>query len=314
MNEPFPPWLEPPARSLDERLRRGGLPHALLFAGPRGCGKRRLAEWLVARVLCAAPAPDGSACGNCRECALRRAGTHPDLWRTEPQERADGRLRNEILIEQIRELIAHLAVGRQRGGSSVAVIDPADRLNLPAANALLKTLEEPGAGRLLVLIADEPGRLPATIRSRCTRVELRVPAWAPSLTWLMARGLTREVAEEALRLADGLPLRALELVREGAVSLFAAVGSELRELARGTTSATVLAKIWAGDRPELRLRLAQRLAVDALARRALTDPVLFSKLDAWLGEAGRVRQELSTPLRSEVLIAALLARWPAFSS
>lgn len=314
MIEPLPPWLESPARSLDERLRHVGLPHALLLAGPHGCGKRRLAEWLVARVLCAAPTPDGSACENCRECTLRRAGTHPDLWRTTPRERADGRLRNEILIEQIRELIAHLAVTGQRRVVSVAVIDPADRLNLAAANALLKTLEEPAAGRLLVLIADEPGRVPATIRSRCLRVELRVPAREPSLTWLMARGLAREVAEEALRLADGLPLQALELVREGAVSLFAAVGSELRELSRGATSATALAKIWAGDRPELRLHLAQRLAADALARRALTDPMLFSKLDAWLVEAGRVRQELSTPLRSEVMIAALLARWPALES
>lgn len=310
MSETLPPWIGELARSLHRRLKGEGLPHALLICGARGVGKRRLADWLAARVLCADPGEDGTACGRCRECVLRLAGTHPDLWRTEPGERADGRRRQDIVIEQIRELGARLAAAGQRSGSCVAIVDPADRLTPPAANAFLKTLEEPGAGRLLILVADEAAWVPATIRSRCARIELRAPPRALAHSWLVERGLTPELAAEALSLAEGSPFRALALAGEGAVALSAAVASELGQLARGGVSAAALARAWAADRPELRLILAERLAMCSLRPRALTDPELFSKLETWLVEAARVRQELHTPLRGEFLLAALLARWP----
>jgi DNA polymerase-3 subunit delta' len=310
VSEALPPWLGEIALALDQRLRSGGLPHALLIAGPRGLGKRRLVDWLVARVLCMAPGPDGTACGRCRECILRLAGTHPDLWRTEPQERADGGRRQEILIDQIRELIPHLAAAGQRGGHCLAIVDPADRLTPSAANAFLKTLEEPAPRRLLILVADEVERVPATVRSRCTRIEVRTPSPAHALSWLEEQGLDGESARKALELADGQPLRALELAGGDALALSAAVASELSELARGTLSAAALARDWVADRPELRMRLAERFAWRWLRPRALTDPALFSKLEAWLAEAERVRQELSTPLRAEFLIAGVLARWP----
>lgn len=309
MSPTLPPWLSEWATRLHERVRRGRLPHALLFCGPRGCGKRLLADWLVALVLCVSPAADGSACGRCRECVLRRAGTHPDVWRSEPTDRPDGRRRHEILIEQVRELIAHLAVAGQRSGTSIAVIDPADRLNAAAANAFLKTLEEPAPGRLLILIADEPARVRATIRSRCTRIEVRMPPAEVSLPWLLAQGLRREMAEEALRLAEGQPLRALAMAEDGSVALARTIAGELDDLAAGRTSAAALARVWAGDRPELRLKLAQRYVLSVRDRLALTDNALFSKLDGWLGEAARVERELSSPLKGEFLIAALLARW-----
>ncbi|MDW8479543.1 MAG: DNA polymerase III subunit delta' [Xanthomonadales bacterium] len=308
----LPPWLAPLASRLAARIADPGLPHAILIAGPAGIGKRMLAEWLVAALLCRQPEADGSGCGRCRDCIMREAGSHPDLIRVGLGERTDGRARQEILIDQIRSLSARLATPAQRGGRRLALIDPADRMNAAAANAFLKTLEEPGPERHLLLVADEPERLLATVRSRCLRLEPGLPERQRSLDWLVASGLPPALAAEALDLAEGAPLRALALAREeAAAGLLGAVRSELQALEAGERSAAELARRWLADRPQLRLALAERLARRRLAARALTDPALFSKLDRWLGQAARLRQELGGPLRPDVLLAGLLASWPA---
>lgn len=220
------PWHAGAWSALVARLG-GRLPHALLFTGPAGTGKRLFADAFAARLLC--DAPTEVACGRCRACLLVAAGTHPDLLLVVPEaQRADaadgegegegGRGKRkpsrEIRIDEVRQLIAFAAQTAQFGGRRVVVIDPAHAMNVNAANALLKTLEEPGQGTVLLLVSDVPGQLAATIRSRCQPLPLPAPDRAAALDWLAARIGDRGRAEALLN-AAGTPLRALALETAG---------------------------------------------------------------------------------------------------
>ena len=185
------PWLAPAWQLLADALRSGRIHHALLFGSPRGYGKRALADAFAAAALCPQRGADGRACGVCRSCLLVAAGSHPDLVRVTFELRDDGKTRTELTVDQLRALGHRLALSSQFGGLQIAVIDPADAMNASAANALLKTLEEPASATIIVLVADDPSRLPATIRSRCQRIDIaaagaragaRMAAWPESST------------------------------------------------------------------------------------------------------------------------------------
>nr|WP_297461859.1 DNA polymerase III subunit delta' [uncultured Halomonas sp.] len=198
------PWQ----RSHWERLIRlqdeGRLPHALLLSGAQGAGTQALADALVARTLCNAPAQ--TACGVCHGCQMLSAGYHPNLLRVSPAEKS-----RQIRIDSIREVNAFVAQTAQQGGYRVVMLQPAEAMNVAASNALLKSLEEPGESTLFLLLADVPSRMLATIRSRCQHWALGVPMADECLPWL------RDVLDEGndagfwLRVAGGLPLLAREL-------------------------------------------------------------------------------------------------------
>ena len=196
------PWLRPRFAELVRLADGGRLPHALLISGPRGVGKRSLADALVARTLCAAPGE--TACGVCHGCSMLASGYHPDLLRVEPEEG-----KRQIRIDVIREVNAFVAQTPQQGGYRVILIAPAEAMNQAAANALLKSLEEPGQRTLFVLLADIPSRLLPTIRSRCQHWSLAVPAESACLPWLAERLGDEQEASFWLGLAGGLPLAAL---------------------------------------------------------------------------------------------------------
>ena len=165
------PWQAEAAREV--LSARAAWPHALLLDGPRGLGKRTLALNLARGLLCESPSADGSACGSCASCHYVAAGQHPDLQMIEPfviDEDGEVKVQDPILIERIRALIDWVQLTSHRGRAKVAVIVPAEAMNLAAANALLKTLEEPPPATYLILVAHQPGRVPATLRSRCRRM------------------------------------------------------------------------------------------------------------------------------------------------
>ncbi|HRQ65181.1 MAG TPA: DNA polymerase III subunit delta' [Xanthomonadaceae bacterium] len=305
-----PAWHARPWQALAERLQGGALAHALLLVGPARLGKRDFAARLLRALLCRDRRPDGDACGRCRDCVLLAAGTHPDIRRVELGLRDDGRPRTEIVIEQIRELGEFLALTPQRGGAQVALIDPADHLNVNAANALLKTLEEPAAGRFLVLVADQPTRLPATVRSRCMRFEFRLPARHEAMAWLQGEGIAAEAAAQALDSAAGNPGLARAMLEEGLLELREAVARDLGALAGGRAPVAAVAKAWADDRPDLRLAFAAELASLRARDHALTDPALFHKLERWFDRAGRAREWVPTPVRTDLVLTELLVDWP----
>jgi DNA polymerase-3 subunit delta' len=199
-----PQWLRPEQLALADALVGRRLGHAPMLLGSPGVGKRALADWLAGRLLCLEP-DDVDACGRCQACRLLDAGAHPDFFRLRRLEE-----KTEILVDQVREFIASLALTPSVSRARVGLISPADALNRNAANALLKTLEEPADNVWLVLVTDHEDRLPATVISRCQRRYIAVPDPASALDWLDERHGDRgpEACRTALALADGAPLLA----------------------------------------------------------------------------------------------------------
>ena len=155
--------------NLQARIAADRIPHALLLSGPVGVGKKQFARRFAAALLCQQPADNRVACGHCSACHLIAAGSHGDYIEISPEE--DSRV---IKIHQIRSLCEELGLTAQLGGHRVAIIQPADVMHNAAANSLLKTLEEPRPGVVIVLVTAKLGSLPVTIRSRCQRMRLSV--------------------------------------------------------------------------------------------------------------------------------------------
>lgn len=310
----LPPWLDAPLRSACRAHADGHLGHALLLVAPPDMGGPALAQALAQRLLCAEAAAGEPACGRCRACAAVAGGSHPDLHRVglEVNERTD-KLRSEITIEQIRRLCAWLALTTQQGGAQVALIERADLLNRSAANALLKTLEDPAANRFLLLSSSRPQALPATIRSRCQQIVVRLPAPASALTWLRAQGHAEDIARSALLATRGNPGGAAAWLADGRFDLYQRIGQQLRELAAGHADPHALAAQWSTDeRLDDHLAFAAAHAAEALARRARSqalDPARSEALAAWYRQANDIRHLLSTTVRADLALIGLLADW-----
>jgi DNA polymerase-3 subunit delta' len=169
----------------------GKLHHALLFVGPEGVGKRTTAEALAARLLCGSPVGD-DACGRCAACVHVSAGSHPDLRREGFfYDEKRGGPSGSMVIEQVRGLQGFLGGRALAGGRKIAVLEEAHALTEEAQNALLKTLEEPPRGSLIVLVCHNVSKLQLTVRSRCQRV-----TFTP-----LATSLVERILQERLGLA-----------------------------------------------------------------------------------------------------------------
>lgn len=214
----LPPWLSEP---LDRLLAMGdSVPHALLIEGPRGVGKGLLAQAFAAALLCEQPGVRTRACGVCPACGWFLAGNHPDARRLSPitdegdaPEGRNERSRQEIKIDQIRALADFVGLGAHRAGRKLVLVDPAHSLNTAAANALLKTLEEPEGRTVFLLVAPTGARLAPTIRSRCVAFAVASPSRDQALAWLRARLPDTDPTEIGrwLDLTNGAPLAAQAL-------------------------------------------------------------------------------------------------------
>ena len=306
------PWHAEHWARLQARRQRDALPHALLLCGAAGLGKRAFAQRFVQGLLCSESA-GGDPCGHCRSCLLVAAGTHPDVISLSFGLRKDGVLRSEIVVDQIRELSSRLAMRSQFGGWQVATIDPADAMNPAAANALLKTLEEPAAQTMLILLGDAPWRLPQTIRSRCQRIEFQLPAAADALTWLQAEGVRDAAA--ALDAAGGNPGLARAWAQDGALGRRLEVRKDLTALAAGRGQPLDVVKRWLDNEPAQRLWFAAQAAADEIKARStersgpLASAMDVEALGHWYNAVNRTRESLRGPLRGDLLLLELLAQW-----
>jgi DNA polymerase-3 subunit delta' len=199
------PWHAGACDRLSAAVASQRLPHGLLLQGPAGVGKERFASALAAALFCRGRGARLEACGECAECQLSRAGTHPDVHWLRPLED-----KKSIGVDQVREVCESLAMTSMRSGYRVAIIVPADKMTTAAQNALLKTLEEPSPRTVLVLVTARPSVLLATLRSRCQRVEVARPEHALALRWL-TETLGSEALPRLLAVAGGSPLKALAL-------------------------------------------------------------------------------------------------------
>ena len=226
------PWQAAAWQQLQEMRER--LPHAILFHGEAGTGKADFIEAFAQSLLCENVRPDGFACGTCASCGWFSQHNHPDYRRVRPEaledeppadgdEGADADAgkkskatkapSKEIKIEQIRQLADFMNISTHRQGLRVVVLYPAEALNLPASNALLKTLEEPPPGTVFLLSSNSLDRLLPTILSRCRKFALPMPDTAAALAWLKEQGLAD--ADSWLREQGGAPLAALAQSESG---------------------------------------------------------------------------------------------------
>lgn len=273
-------WLAPVRERLATMQDRARLPHALLLLGQAGAGQSELALWLASRLLCDSAA---SVCGHCAACRLFLAGTHPDLQLIgiEPDASA-------IRVEQIRSLSATLSLHSYRGGAKVAVIDPADAMNINSFNALLKTLEEPRDNTFLILAAQRSDRLPRTIASRCARIRMPLPVRATALAWLNHRE-KRPNWERLLALANGAPFLALHYAAAGLEELDQQMQASVAEAEKGRLDVVATAAAWGSDQAEVRLFwLESWLAAGLRAASLPGDPINNNRLP-WLRAAGDKR-------------------------
>jgi DNA polymerase-3 subunit delta' len=224
------PWQQGAWQQLQQMRAR--LPHAILFHGAAGIGKADFMEAFAQALLCENVQPDGQACGACASCGWFVQHNHPDYRRVRPEaledepageaeEGADGDKKSksakapskEIKIEQIRSLADFMNISTHRQGLRVVLLYPAEALNMPASNALLKTLEEPPPGTVFLLATNSLDRLLPTILSRCRKFTLPMPDHAQALAWLQAQGVAD--ADSWLREQGGAPLAALAQAESG---------------------------------------------------------------------------------------------------
>jgi DNA polymerase III subunit delta' len=259
--QPLLPWQ--PRFVVEALARRDTWPHALLIHGPRGIGKHTLALGFAQALLCETPRVDGLGCGECPGCRYALAGAHPDLMRLEltrvDEETGELARVDEIRIDRVRALIDFVQLTSHRQRAKVAVIAPAERMNAAAANALLKTLEEPPQGTYLILVSDQPGRMPATLRSRCRRLAAPLPTPDEAREWLLAQDVAE--ADAVLAQAAGAPLAGLRLADPVTQSERRAWLAALADPERMSVT-DVAARIDAAGRDERRARLA--LVIDWL--------------------------------------------------
>ena len=201
---PFP-WQMDQWNLLLARHRQNRLPHAVMLAGPAGTGKAQFAMALAKAMLCQEPEA-GGACGYCKSCALMASGSHPDFLSVEPE--GEGK---PIKIDQVRGLVDLVGKRSQFEGLKVVFLAPAETMNINAANALLKSLEEPGADTLLVLVSHQTAGVLPTIRSRCQTIEFAMPPLSHCLPWLESVIGDGEKPGLLLNVAGGAPLQALKL-------------------------------------------------------------------------------------------------------
>lgn len=324
------PWQQRAYDQAAAALDGGRMGHALLLTGPVMLGKRIVAERLAQRVLCTQRQDDGEPCGRCRSCQLFAARTQSDPLEVRPDgspahpqghsghpdayfvgyaiNSKTGKPRTEIVIEQIRALSEKLSLTPQYGGAQIGLVEPAEAINHSAQNALLKTLEEPQPGRFLWLVCADPAHLSATIRSRCQRLEFRLPPREEALAWLQAQGHAAKAANEALDAARGHPGLADAWLRDGGLDLRKEVKADLAKLARGDLAVVEAAQRWTADgEAALRLRHAADLAVAEAG--GLTDPARMRKLALWFDAANRTRELLRTTVRADLAVAELLLAW-----
>lgn len=247
-----PSWLSEDFSRLVQASRAGNLPHALLLKGPVGLGKLRFARNLAAYVLCEQRAERQVACGKCKHCRLLMAESHANLRMVQPEEAGKA-----IKVDQVRDMATFVAGSAMLEGSKVVIISPAESMNINAANALLKTLEEPSGQTLLILVSHSGRALLPTIRSRCQVLELASPAESDVTSWLSAQAAAQDLDELSVQrivsMAPGSPYKALAFMEGDVLKTMDEMILALSAVLKRQLTLCDVAEVWAKDEPVMRM-------------------------------------------------------------
>ncbi|QAX82182.1 DNA polymerase III subunit delta' [Candidatus Pseudomonas adelgestsugas] len=240
------PWQDSAWKRLTSR---NNYAHAYLLHGPIGIGKRALSERFMASLLCHGQI-NLPACGECKSCLLLKADSHPDIYLLEPED-AD----KAIKVDQVRNLVSFVAQTAQMGWRKVVLIEPVEAMNINAANALLKSLEEPSGNTVFLLVSHQFSRLLPTIRSRCIQQACQLPSKAMSLQWLakVLPECSEDQRVELLTLVSGSPLAAVKMHAQGVCEQRILVVDGVKKLLKRELFATQLAESTWKDIPLLLL-------------------------------------------------------------
>lgn len=204
------------------------LPHALLFSGPSGTGKSLFAESFARTLLCQNVTSEGGYCNTCHACRLIAGGAHPNVLSIAPEKEGSA-----IKIDQVRAVSDFVNQSSLQGEYRIVLIHKADAMNANAANALLKTLEEPSRGAIIILISSQFSHLPATILSRCQRILFPKPKTESAREWLKKEIADNTINLELLmQLAHGAPLHVLRFVNDGMHSVRQMIFNALYSLSK----------------------------------------------------------------------------------
>ncbi|HEY5683603.1 MAG TPA: DNA polymerase III subunit delta' [Sulfuricaulis sp.] len=313
------PWHEALWSTLSRQFDQ--LPHALLLQGRPGLGKHDFAVQLAQAFLCERPR-NAAACGECHACHLFRVGTHPDLSSIGPVDDA-----RSITVDQIRALGDFLSLRPHTAMRKVVVISPAEAMNINAANSLLKQLEEPPTGCMLLLVTSHPARLPATIRSRCTQLLFKQPAAAVGLAWLRSRPNSGENPAWLLDFSGGSPLMAESLGSQGFLQVRAQLIQDLAALAQSREHPVVCATRWKGigtarvlgwlygfandliklgqGAPETAMMNKEAISFEVVNKNKYKMSELYDFIDAILEKY----RQLNSPLDELLMLEDVLIRW-----
>lgn len=316
-------WQTQQWQYLAKRRQGNHLPHAILLTGIAGLGKNDFARAFAHSLFCEQPDALNNACNACRSCHLFNKAAHPDSYSLHPEEP-----NKAIRVDQVRELITHASQTTHQGSYKTIIISPAEMLNTAAANALLKTLEEPVAHTCILLVTDQLGLLPATIRSRCQILQFATPPMAEAKQWLIAQDVKHDV-ELFLALAEGAPLAALHLAEQKDTQHRQKLLTHLQALAKGDMEPISVAALW------LKINLQQiitwlttitmdvlRLQMQVAAHHMVNQDYLeflnrlavksnSLKLFAYLDELYEYRRQLniSNSLNQQLLLENLFCKW-----
>ncbi len=214
--------------------------HAYLLHGRKGIGKQQFAERLAYYWLCLTP-NNQQPCGHCKSChLLATSGAHPDIFWLMPEDS------EFIKVDQVRMLIDFINQTPQISPCKVVLIEPAEALNLNAANALLKSLEEPAGNSRLILVSHQAGQLLPTIKSRCIQQLCPTPNQSSALQWMQQQltDIDSEQLEQLLILAGSAPLYAVELYQQGILEQRQQVVEDIKKLLKHQLAASQIAESW----------------------------------------------------------------------
>jgi len=309
----LPDWQNAAWTNFAGRRLGGQMPHALMLTANPGLGLHLFAEQVRASLLCVTPLANAHACESCRSCVARHAGSHPDDCAIHPEE---GKV--SIGIDLIRWAAERLSKTPQAGGFQVALIEPAHAMTVAAANALLKTLEEPARDTVLILVSEQSGKLLPTVLSRCQRLNIARPSKAQALAWLArtlpASSSAKNHVELSLAISGGAPILAAQLLESGAVQSYQRLSEALDQGVRnGHIDALAIGKQWLQRLPEFarlyEYYLVTQQRIHAGNAEKINSDVRSAKImhiSKQYQDLAKLREWGGTGVRIDLSIAALL--------